>query len=111
MPADGKGAKGGDVMTKTHATGAAMSYGMRYLLKMIFNVAIGEDDKDGNAPEQRTATAPEGYEKWKADMTACADTGRDQLKAAWSKSDPTFRTYATEADAAWWNDTKAKASA
>ena len=49
MPSDGKGAKGGDVMTKTHATGAAMSYGMRYLLKMIFNVAIGEADTDGNA--------------------------------------------------------------
>lgn len=48
MPADGKGAKGGDVMTKTHATGAAMSYGMRYLLKFIFNVAVGEDDTDGN---------------------------------------------------------------
>lgn len=51
MPADGKGAKGGDVMTKTHATGAAMSYGMRYLLKMIFNVAVGEDDEDGNATD------------------------------------------------------------
>lgn len=49
MPADGKGAKGGDVMTKTHATGAAMSYGMRYLLKSIFNVAVGEDDNDGNS--------------------------------------------------------------
>ena len=48
MPADGKGAKGGDVMTKTHATGAAMSYGQRYLLKYIFNIAIGEDDTDGN---------------------------------------------------------------
>lgn len=48
MPADGKGARGADVMTKTHATGAAMSYGMRYLLKMIFNVAIGEEDRDGN---------------------------------------------------------------
>lgn len=48
MPADGKGAKGGDVMTKTHATGSAMSYGMRYLLKMIFNVAVGEEDDDGN---------------------------------------------------------------
>lgn len=51
MPADGKGAKGGDVMTKTHAAGAAASYGARYLLKGIFNVAIGEDDQDGNAPE------------------------------------------------------------
>ena len=48
MPADGKGAKGGDVMTKTHAVGAGMSYGMRYLLKMIFNVAVGEEDVDGN---------------------------------------------------------------
>lgn len=48
MPADGKGAKGGDVMTKTHATGSAMQYGMRYLVKMIFNVAVGEDDDDGN---------------------------------------------------------------
>ena len=50
MPADGKGAKGGDVMTKTHATGAASSYGARYLLKGIFNIAVGEEDRDGNAP-------------------------------------------------------------
>lgn len=48
MPADGKGAKGGDVMTKTHAAGSAMQYGQRYLLKFIFNLAIGKDD-DGNA--------------------------------------------------------------
>lgn len=48
MPSDGKGAKGGDVMTKTHAAGSAVQYGMRYLLKMIFNIAVGEDD-DGNA--------------------------------------------------------------
>lgn len=50
MPADGKGAKGGDVMTRTHATGSAASYGMRYLLKMIFNLAVGGpgEDDDGN---------------------------------------------------------------
>ncbi len=53
MPADGKGAKGGDVMTKTHATGAAASYGMRYLLKMIFNIAVGEEDIDGNMPPNK----------------------------------------------------------
>jgi hypothetical protein len=47
MPSDGKGAKGGDVMTKTHATGAGITYGRRYLLGMIFNLVIGED-KDGN---------------------------------------------------------------
>lgn len=48
MPADGKGAKGGDVMTKTHAHGSAMTYSQRYLLKLIFNVAIGENEDDGN---------------------------------------------------------------
>jgi hypothetical protein len=47
MPADGKGARGGDVMTKTHATGAGVTYGRRYLLGMIFNLVIGEDN-DGN---------------------------------------------------------------
>ena len=62
MPADGKGAKGGDVMTKTHAVGAAASYGMRYLLKMIFNIAVGEEDRDGNrvaSPKSRKGSAPE----------------------------------------------------
>jgi hypothetical protein len=58
MPVDGKGAKGNDVMTKTHATGSGMSYGMRYLLKMIFNVAIGETDDDGNAAGQASKGRP-----------------------------------------------------
>ena len=49
MPADGKGAKGNDVMTKTHATGSAISYGKRYLLTMIFNLKVGAVDDDGNA--------------------------------------------------------------
>lgn len=47
MPTDGKGARGNDVMTKTHATGAAITYGKRYLLGMIFNLAVTRDD-DGN---------------------------------------------------------------
>jgi hypothetical protein len=48
MPVDTKGPQGGDVMTKTHATAAADSYGKRYLVKDIFNIAIGDDDRDGN---------------------------------------------------------------
>ena len=48
MAADGKGAKGGDVMTRTHATGSAVTYGQRYLLKMVFNIAVSTDD-NGNA--------------------------------------------------------------
>lgn len=48
VPCDGLGIKGTPAMTKTHAVGSATLYGMRYLLKMIFNLAIGDDD-DGNA--------------------------------------------------------------
>jgi ERF superfamily len=55
MPVDGKGARGGDVMTKTHAVGSGISYGMRYLLRMIFNLAIDYDD-DGNAAGGRVQT-------------------------------------------------------
>lgn len=47
MPTDGKGAKGNAVMTETHAIGAGITYGQRYLLKMVFNIAVGGDD-DGN---------------------------------------------------------------
>lgn len=46
MPADGKGAKGGDVMTRTHATKSAVTYGMSTLLVMIFNLAINHDPSD-----------------------------------------------------------------
>lgn len=65
--ADGKGAKGGDVMTKTHAGGAAMSYGSRYILRGIFNIAVGEDDRDGNE------AVPTINEKQVADLDALLD--------------------------------------
>jgi len=57
MPADGKGAKGGDVMTKTHATGAGLTYGRRYLLLMAFNLVVGERDDDGNSAGGAIITA------------------------------------------------------
>jgi len=57
MDASGLGPKGAPLMTKTHARGAAMSYGMRYLLKLIFNVAVGEDDIDGNTTKTKVTPA------------------------------------------------------
>jgi len=50
MPADGKGAKGGGVMSRTHATGSALKYAKRYLKDMIFdlNTKGPGDDDDGN---------------------------------------------------------------
>lgn len=72
MPADGKGAKGGDVMTKTHASGSAQTYGMRYLLKGIFNIAVGQGDNDGNGGIERIT------EKQVADLKALAtEVGAD----------------------------------
>lgn len=51
MPPPIQGPKGNAVMTATHGAAAADSYGMRYILKKIFNVAVGEDDRDGNAED------------------------------------------------------------
>jgi hypothetical protein len=47
MPNDGKGAKGNDVMTKTHAQSSAFTYGRRNLEVLAFNIATVDDD--GNA--------------------------------------------------------------
>jgi len=65
LPADGKGAKGGDTMSRTHATASALSYGMRYLLRLIFNIAVGEGD-DGNkaGAQQQLSRAPSRPSSW-----------------------------------------------
>lgn len=57
MPSDGMGAKGNAVMTRTHATGSAVSYGKRNLAGMIFNLSINKDD-DGNAAGASRVSAP-----------------------------------------------------
>jgi hypothetical protein len=89
MPADGKGAKGGDVMTKTHATGSAVTYGMRYLLKMIFNIPVKDKaDDDGNqagrAEDRKIPQAPKGFEDWWTDLQVIAADGIDALDKAWN---------------------------
>ena len=86
MPADGKGAKGNDVMTKTHAAGSAASYGMRYLLKMIFNIAVGEDDDDGNgASEGFVSELAQGWIDYALSLDPASDdfkkAGKDARKA------------------------------
>ncbi|MGH6982590.1 MAG: ERF family protein, partial [Stellaceae bacterium] len=52
IPADGKGPKGNDVMTRTHATVSAVTYGRRTLISAIFNLVVtGNADDDGNAAD------------------------------------------------------------
>jgi hypothetical protein len=51
IPVDTKGLRGINMMTPTHATGSALTYGKRYLLVAMFNLSIadkGMDDDDGN---------------------------------------------------------------
>lgn len=105
MPADGKGAKGGGVMTATHAHGSAFSYGKRYLLGLIFNLVIGKDD-DGNAasgkrsvaemPDQQYAPLMEAiegantkaqlFDAYKAAYKAAIDCGDSNAEAAFMKA-------------------------
>jgi ERF superfamily len=59
MPADGKGAKGGDVMTKTHAVGSAFSYGKRYLLGAAFGAASKDDDANAASGKEPLALISE----------------------------------------------------
>lgn len=80
MPADGKGAKGGDVMTKTHAAGAAGSYGARYLLKGIFNVAVGEEDDDGNGASGRVPVTRINEEQWNDLVDLIEKAGADTAR-------------------------------
>lgn len=82
MPADGKGAKGGDVMTKTHAAGAAGSYGARYLLKGIWNVAVGEDDNDGNNSRAPSPTVSQAQYEELTDLMAKAGVSEDTICTA-----------------------------
>lgn len=114
MPTDGKGAKGGDVMTRTHATGSGTSYGMRYLVKMIFNVAVGEDDDDGRrAGKDRSdePQAPEGFAAWFAGLEVFASDGTAALAAAWESSRAEFKKHAAKHRLSEWNAMKATAAA
>jgi len=108
VPIDNTGPKGTQNKTMTHGFGSTMSYGRRYLICLIFNITLTNEDTDGNRPGQAPA-APNGYENWKADMGAVADEGMERLKGAWDKSPQNLRTYTTRHQKQWWGETKAKA--
>jgi len=78
MPADGVGAKGGAVMTRTHATGSATSYGRRYLLCLGFNLVTSDDDgnRAGAFPRRAQPGGGEG------DTAPPSSLAQRQLEAA-----------------------------
>ncbi len=48
-PVDDKGIKGNVNKTPTHGKSSAVTYAERYILKLIFNLTIQDEDDDGNA--------------------------------------------------------------
>jgi hypothetical protein len=106
MPVDGKGARGGDVMTRTHAMGSGVSYGMRYLLRMIFNLAVDSDD-DGNAAgyrtrgyDQRREVVPHRARSEEPRSTGAHDTGPAGATRA-DHAGISDRAIAARAERAW----------
>lgn len=57
IPTDANGMKGNQNKTATHAFGSTMSYGRRYLLLMVFDIALTNEDDDGQAAGHRGAPA------------------------------------------------------
>jgi hypothetical protein len=48
FPLDDAGMQGSINKTPMHATGSTMSYGRRYLIYLIFNLSLANEDNDGN---------------------------------------------------------------
>lgn len=80
MPCDGKGAKGGDVMTKTHAMGSAITYGRRYLLASAFNIATTDRDDDGNAASGGAADGPISEAQLRELIKIADEVGADKAR-------------------------------
>lgn len=86
-PVDTKGPQGSAVMTATQATGASDSYAKRYLVKDIFNIAIGEDDIDGELmPENQEKDFLLAMGEAKA-LPELERAYRDAIKAAVASQD------------------------
>lgn len=50
LPTDMTGLKGNPNKTGIQGFGSTMSYGQRYMTKLVFNIVIGGEDTDGNGP-------------------------------------------------------------
>lgn len=75
-----KGPQGKEVMTPIHADGSAGSYAKRYLLKDIFNIAIGEEDNDGNSTTASTGEISEEVLVRRADAIMAANDDEELKK-------------------------------
>lgn len=83
LPPDLVGIKGNPNKTGVQGFGSTMSYGQRYLTKLIFNIVIAGEDKDGNKQGERVS------EEQIANIRALlTELGKDEKKfLKWAKVD------------------------
>jgi ERF superfamily len=85
---------------------STITYLQKYTLLGATGLATEEQDDDGHASTATLEDAPEGYEKWRADMDALEFT--PELLKAWKGTNEIYRTYAATFDRPWWSERKAK---
>lgn len=94
------------------SVGSTATYLQRYTLKLALGLSAAKDDdgRGAGSPPKPEEPAPEGYERWNADMTALAEEGSERLQAAWSQSSAEFRRFVVKHDEEWWVKTKRHAA-
>lgn len=89
--------------------GSSATYLQRYTLKLALGLSAAKDDDAQASESDERPAGPDGYEDWRADMTALADEGLPKLQEAWGKSLGDFRRYVVKHDEQWWVELKKRA--
>jgi len=111
VPADGKGARGNDVMTKTHAHMSATTYGKRNLLKMIFNIVETGQDDDGNGAARINCITVEQADKIRKLVVESGANVEKFLAKVGAPSVPDIPTDKYQRAIDWLQTRKARAEA
>lgn len=92
------------------ALGSAVSYGRRYTTKDLLAIVTTDEDDDGASSEKHQAgPAPDGYDDFLDNMTACADEGWPRLSKAFGDARADYRKRLTTTDKDTWAKLRKKA--
>jgi hypothetical protein len=97
----------------TQAIASACSYGRRYCISALLNIASRGDDDDANGTTPRAANEPEepeGFADWWTDIQLVAEQGVPALQKAWSSSKADYCRYVSRRFSKQWAAIKAQAS-
>lgn len=78
-PLDDAGIAGKVNKTPTHARGSSISYGQRYLIKLIFNLTIANEDDDGNGAGGNAVIGPVQAKRLEALLKRCSQKAQDKF--------------------------------